>query len=123
MNTWITPTTIAAMKDWVTPTVVTSMNEWITPAVITAIVTGFFTYLGTKRSSKAELETLYSNSIQKLLDKNEISQAEMKAEIVDLKKQLDKVKENLRAKDELILELRKEINRLELENTTLRGEK
>ncbi len=99
------------------------MNEWITPAVIASIATGFFTYLGTRRSSKAELETLYSNSIQKLLDKNETSQAEMKAEIVDLKKQLDKVKENIRAKDELILELRKEINRLEIENDALRGGK
>ena len=99
------------------------MNECITPAVIASIATGFFTYLGTRRSSKAELETLYSNSIQKLLDKNETSQAEMKAEIVDLKKQLDKVKENIRAKDELILELRKEINRLEIENDALRGGK
>ena len=99
------------------------MNEWITPAVITAIVTGFFTYLGTKRSSKAELETLYSNELKELLENNKATQAEMKAEMIDLKRQLDKVKENLRAKDELILELRKEINRLELENTTLRGGK
>lgn len=97
------------------------MNEWLTPTVIGAMVTGFFTYMGTKRSSKAELDTLYSKELKELLESNKATQTEMKEEIVDLKKQLEKVKENLRAKDELILELRKEINRLEIENATLRG--
>lgn len=97
------------------------MNYWLTSTVLTAIVTGFFTYQGTKRTSKAELETLYSNELKELLETNKATQTEMKAEIVDLKKQLDKVKENLRAKDELILELRKEINRLEIENANLKG--
>lgn len=96
------------------------MNAWLTPAVAIAVITGLFTYLGTKRTSKAQLETIYSESIQKLIEEYQRSQAELKSEVSDLKKQMIKLKADLDVKDQLIAELRKDIHRLEMEKADLK---
>lgn len=85
------------------------MDSWLTPAVVTALVTGFFTYLQTRRST----EGIYTKEVTKML-------AGYKEDVKLLRKELEELKEELTAKDELILELRLEKQRLYNENGELK---
>lgn len=91
------------------------MESWITPAVLAAAVTGFFTYMGTKRTSRSEIDQVYLTYVEKAMK-------EFEEKVDKLNKKVSELERKLNAKDELIIELRKEISRLERENIELRRE-
>lgn len=87
------------------------MNEWVQPAVLAAAVTGFFTYMATRRST----ENIYTKEIRKMIDS-------YREEVVNLRKEISDMKKDLNAKDELIVELKAEKARLWKENGELKDD-
>ena len=91
------------------------MENWITPTVIATIVTAVFTYMGTKRTSRSEIDQVYLPYVDKAMKEFDEKVDKQNKKIAELERKLN-------AKDELIAELRKEIKRLETENKELKGE-
>lgn len=98
------------------------MENWITPTLLATIVTGLFTYFGTKRSTKSDVDKIYTAEIKGIINELKESNKSVKEEVADLRDQVKKLKDKLNDKDALIAELRKEIGRLERENAELKGE-
>ncbi|MBC1233175.1 hypothetical protein [Listeria booriae] len=59
----------------------------IPPAVLVAIIGALGTYIATKKKSKADVESIYTTEIQKIIDEYNRQLGELKDEILKLKKE------------------------------------
>ena len=97
------------------------MESWLTPTAVATIFTALLTYLGTKRSTKSDVDKIYTKEIKNIIEELKESNKTVKEEVADLRFQVKELTRKLNAKDELVAELRKEISRLEKENLELRS--
>ncbi|GGC87748.1 hypothetical protein [Enterococcus wangshanyuanii] len=91
------------------------MESWITPTVVATVITAVFTYMGTKRTSRSEIDQIYLPRVENMIQGFE-------KQIDHLTKKVSELEKKLNTKDELITELRKENSRLEEENKKIKSE-
>lgn len=85
------------------------METWITPAVIIAVITGLFTYMGTKSQTRMQKDDKAFDIMEKRLAKLEEKVDKLQADL-DIKNEL------LAEKERVIIQQQHEIDDLKDEN-------
>lgn len=85
------------------------MEPWITPAVLVAVVTGLFTYMGTKSQTRMQKDDKAFDIMEKRL-------AKLEEKVDKLQADLDVKNELLAEKERVIIQQQHEIDDLKEEN-------